>query len=400
MDERAAQSAGAGPGADLIAAEPGPAVAAAQGQAVGAGADGLDVLPPISAVVELAAIVATFLLVDWLWPTLDINNLQPSVYWLPVLLLTLQYGTVSGSIAAVVAIAATFALSTMPEQGVGENEFTYRLRILAQPILWIGTAVLLGQFRMLQIAAKSELSERVAELEAQGRTLADYATRLRGRCDALEREIVARPPADGAGILNALAVLRSGTGPQEGAISQCLAACAPGGTASLYARTPVGLQRVLSAGWPDGASWLEVIPQGHPLFSALVDGRRSLSVLAAADEAALAKQGLVAVPVIDLASGRVSGMIKIELASSQALTPAVTETLAFLAATVAPRLGELLRLALEPGTDENSSSRSSATPIPLRPPLEKVEVQAGQPRLAQDGGTGRDAIALRPKVGP
>lgn len=395
MDETAAQSASADPRA-LAAGK------ADASEAIAARAsEGLGVLPPLSAVVELVAIVAIFLLVDWLWPALDVHNLQPSVYWLPVLLLTLQYGTVSGSIAAIVAIAATFALSTLPEQGVGENEFTYRLRILAQPILWIGTAVLLGQFRMVQIAAKRELIERVAELEAQGRTLADFATRLRARCDALERQIVARLPADGAGLLAALASLRSGTGAQKDVIEQCLAASAPGGIASLFIRTPAGLQRVLSAGSPDHRRWLDIIPQGHPLFAAIVEGRRAVSILEAADEPALAGQGLAAVPVIDPAGGRVCGLIKVEMAPSQAVTPALGEALHFLAEAIAPRLNEVVRASGQPATDHRAPARAAGAPIPLRPLSEKPEAQIVAARLASnDGELGIEAVPLRPKVGP
>lgn len=395
MDETAAESAYADPRAVVA-----PKAGAAEARVPGPQLHGLDVLPPLTAVFELAVIVALFLLIDLLWPTLDIHNLQPSVYWLPVLLLTLQYGTVSGSIAAVVAIAATFALSTMPEQGVGENEFTYRLRILAQPILWIGTAVLLGQFRMIQIAAKRELTERVTELESQGRTLADYATRLRGRCDALELEIVARRPGDGEGLLSALARLRSGIGSPQAAAEACLAAVAPGGTASLYARTPAGLQRVLSAGWPGSAAWLEALPPGHPLHGAVIEERRSLSVLDAVDEGALAGQGLAAVPVIDPASGRVSGLIKVEMAPAQAVTPALIEALAFLAETVAPRMSEVLGASSEPAPDPKAAPRSLAAPIPLRPLSEKLDTQSGPPRLPPDGGTEWGSIPLRPKVGP
>jgi len=312
---------------------------------------GLNVLPPWNAVFELAALCFVLLVIDWVWPTLDINNLQPSPYWLGVLLLSLQYGTASGSLAAMVAIAAYFAFSTLPEEGVGENEFAYRLRILAQPILWIATAVILGQFRMVQIAAKREMTRRVAELETQGRTLAEYASRLRARCDALERDIVGRREPDDQRLLKALGSLRDSTQPAAPEIAACLAALSPAGTASLYVRTSAGFERMVSAGWPDSAPWLDVLPMAHQLAQALSQGRRSLNVLHAGDDHALAGQGLAAVSVMDAAGVRVIGLLKIETATARGVTTALTEQMHVVAEALAPRIAELGGQACVPLND-------------------------------------------------
>ena len=232
-------------------------------------------LPPLSAFAELAAIVAVLLAVDWIWPALDINNLQPSPYWLPVLLLTLHYGTASGTLAVIVAIIAYYAFVTLPEQGVGENEFAYRLRILSQPILWIATAVLLGQFRMVQISAKRELRRRVDELETQRETLAGYAQRLRTRCDVLERDIAARPVNTTAPLLSALnALAQSGHDTFKIASATALAAALPGAAVSLFKTTGSGgLSRLSASGWPDAALWLTELDATHPLAVAILSGQ-------------------------------------------------------------------------------------------------------------------------------
>ena len=67
---------------------------------------GLPVLPPLIALVELAALIGLIVLVDWATPDIDLTDLKPNPLWLPVLLLSLQYGTVSGLMAALFAVAS------------------------------------------------------------------------------------------------------------------------------------------------------------------------------------------------------------------------------------------------------------------------------------------------------
>ena len=299
---------------------------------------GLRILPPLSAVAELMAIVALLLIVDWIWPALDINNIQPSPYWLPVLMLTLQYGTASGTLAVIVAIIAYFSFVTLPEQGVGENEFAFRLRILSQPILWIATAVVLGQFRMVQIAAKRELGQRLAELKTQRDTLADYASRLRTRCDALERDIAARPMHAGAPLLNAFAALADVKDSFAKAVEAAFAHAFPAATISLFARTDAGLIKLASTPWPVDANWAATLAPDHPLAKSITVAKSKLCILNAADEASLAGQGLAAVPVVEAASGKVIGMIKLEFADARVLNAGLLRQLDVLAAAVEPGL--------------------------------------------------------------
>lgn len=317
---------------------------------------GLQILPPLSAVFELATIVSLLLAVDWLLPALDINNIQPSPYWLPVLLLTLHYGTASGTLAVIVAIVAYFSLVTLPEQGVGENEFAYRLRILSQPILWIATAVLLGQFRMVQISAKRELRRRAAELESQRDTLADYAQRLRARCDALERDIAARPINTTAPLLNALATLAHGKDDLAAATQAAFASAFPGAAVSLYARSEAGLIKFAGNGWPLPPPWSAVLEPAHPLAKAILTSKAKPMVLDPAGDAILDGQGLAAVPVIEPVSGKVVGMIKLERANAALVTPDLIRQLDVLAAAIEPALSRLDKAAghREPGALERS----------------------------------------------
>ncbi len=306
---------------------------------------GLQILPPIAALIELAVMVVGLLLLEWSFPALDIVNLQPSPYWIPVLLLSLQYGTPSGSLAAIFVIAIYFTIGSFPEQGVGENEFTYRLRILVQPILWIAAAVLLGQFRMVQITTKQELTQRLATLENEAQVLADYSTRLRSRCDVLERSIAGQSVTQGAPLLEALAGLQLAGAGADGptsrlALERCLEAAFPGASASVFWRHADQLELAASTGWAEGAPWKAIVAKGHPLYNASVEAQRALTVLEAGHEPYLDHQGVAAVPIFEarlgkVAGGTVVGILKIEQIDAKSLTPKLPMAMAALASHIA-----------------------------------------------------------------
>ena len=300
---------------------------------------GLPVLPPRSAVVELVVIVLAIVVLDWLLPSQGLAEIGPSPYWLPVLLMTLQYGTVSGLLAAGVGIAMTM-LPGVPEQGVGENHFVYLLRIWAQPILWIAVAVLLGQFRIRQIAVKRELIRQVEELSSQRRALADYATNLRQRCETIERRIAGRDEVPGLAAVAAVDALADPGADLAAALDRAAALAFPGADVSVYVREDAGLRLVASAGLaPDGAT-SDLLSPVHPLFRAVVERGGGLSILSAADEPLLAGEGLAAVAVRAPAGGAVVGLVKLDRAPPSLVGADTTAALSTLAAAIGRRYAD------------------------------------------------------------
>ena len=85
-------------------------------------------LPPWTAIGEIVVIYAALLTADWLHPGLELSDIRPHPFWFPVLLLSLQYGTVSGLLSAMIAIAL-LALGGFREQTPSETYFTYLLTI-------------------------------------------------------------------------------------------------------------------------------------------------------------------------------------------------------------------------------------------------------------------------------
>lgn len=317
-------------------------------------------LPPLVALVELAALIGFFVLVDWATPDIDLTDLKPNPLWLPVLLLSLQYGTVSGLMAALFAILLT-VFHGFPEEGVGENHFTYVLRIWSEPILWIAAAVLLGQFRLRQIAEGHALRQKVSELAIQRTYLADYADSLRQRCDRLERSRATEAAMPSLQLLDSLAGLTEPAGGIEPAFQRCMGLAFPGGRASVQVKTAAAVCVVASYGPQDATSGRKAIDAQHPLFRAVAEQGASLNVIVPGDEKTLAGEGLAAVPVRGGVEQKAIGMLLLEAAPAACISAETTVALEMVAAAVASCL------ASEGSVHPTVGATVATLPSPSRP---------------------------------
>jgi polysaccharide biosynthesis protein PelD len=272
---------------------------------------GLPVLPPAGAMIELAVLIVLIVAIDWAFPALGFTTLEPSPFWLPVLLLSLQYGTVAGLLAAAAATAA-YVFNGVAEQAVGENFFSYLLRIWALPILWIGVALVLGQFRLRQIAEKQVLRQDLAKRTAEAERLTSYSNDLAARCRRLERELTTRTAAPVKPVLDALAKFADPAGSLSAALDSVTTTLWPGAQISVSAVTPSGCEVLATSGWPPTASWATEIAATHPLYRAMAAERRPVSILFRGDEIVLSGHGMAAQPIISPDGSRVLGMFKIE----------------------------------------------------------------------------------------
>ena len=335
---------------------------------------GLLLLPPLNAVLELALFVVVVLCVDAFVPSFSLNSIEPNPSWLPVLLLSVQYGTVSGLLAAGVCIALSMQTG-FPEQDVGENLFVYLLRAWAQPMLWISAAVLLGQFRTRHIAERAELTQELATLSSQRTAIADYANNLRNRCDALERHLASHDGPEPVAVLAEIArVAAAGPAELPASFRSVMAAALPGAAGGLYLITPTGV-RLLATTGQDGIGSAPGEHSGDAtvtpaLLGELEARRRPVSGLTKEGELLLAGKALVAVPVEF--GDRVAGVILIHSLAPQALNAGLTGALPVLAAALAPAVdatvldGALDRATLSPTPIGAVDATASATQPWLR----------------------------------
>lgn len=273
-------------------------------------------------------------IIDALFPNLNVTDLQPSPYWIAVLLLSLQYGTVAGLIAAGCA-TLLYALGGLPEQLVEENHFSYLLRVWAMPILWIAVALVLGQFRLRQIERKQQLTDELEQRTSEANGLAAYTTRLEAYCRQLERQLTSTDPSRAGNLLDAIGGLQHDGASLSEAFDRLCRAALPDSSLSLYAVRAGEAELIGESGEPAVRS----IGADSPLQAAVAE-KRSMCVLNPADEKALAGTALAAVPIVHGDGGRTIGLLCLTRADGSVLREGVTERLAVLGRLLAPALGE------------------------------------------------------------
>jgi hypothetical protein len=293
-------------------------------------------MPPAFALVELAVFFGVILALDRLVPGFDLGAVHPNPCWLPVLLLSLQYGTISGLLAAFAAIVLTM-LTGLPEQDIGENHFAYLLRIWGEPMLWIAAALLLGQFRMRQIAEKQRLRVEVTELSSQRAAIAEYAANLRRRCDRLERQIAGESEPRLMAVMSALAEGGRGTAAgAAGAFPGLVTGVLGRAEAALYLAGDRGLT-LAAATRGEAHRPRESYPRECALARAVLDEGRTVSVLEKGAERILDGEGLIAVPVA-AHDGRILAMVRLDSVEPVLLGPGTAAALEVIGRQLLPAL--------------------------------------------------------------
>jgi GAF domain len=266
----------------------------------------------------------------------------PNPLWLPVIVLSLQHGMGAGLGAAVVAAGLQY-WGGLPPPLMSEDMYAYIGRVAAEPVGWTCVALLIGHIRSRQIANHAELEAELAERNSHSAAVADLCVDLRARTEMLERHIAANAPSSNIDVAEVVSELAHASWENFAERLTRYVRLMTG-----VAEFSVHLRRgdaLAAAFQPDDEHHLvaDVAPD-DPLYTAIVEERRTLSATRPADRALLGGRGIMAGPLVDPnASDRVIGMLAIG-GPSVAVTPEDLERrFAFTAAEVA-RLADRIGL--------------------------------------------------------
>ena len=281
------------------------------------------------ALIEIALFLALALATDrWLFQGDRFQSVAPHPFWILVLLVSAQYGTREGLLAAALSSVALLAFH-LPDPAAGPDPYAGLLALVRRPVSWMVVAFVLGELRQRQIRRETDLA---LSLETALRREAE----LRSACESLDRArreletFVAGQPATLLSVCRAAPLLES-TDPARtvpGAIGLVRAVLNPA-RFSLFLRREGGLHLAAQHGWAEGDSWRRAFPDFHPLARAILEEGRCLSAARPEDDAALAGEGILAAPLRD-PGGAILGMLKIEdpdLARGGGHTAAIVESL-------------------------------------------------------------------------
>lgn len=137
---------------------------------------------------ETVGLLALMSLALVLYPAAFAALGMPHPYWVPILLMSCQYGVMAGLFATLAATAAFF-LGGLPDRSAGQEFYAYAAVVAGQPSAWLGTALILGALRSLHIHHQNQLREELQQTRHSAEDLADGLERAVGEVARLERRI-------------------------------------------------------------------------------------------------------------------------------------------------------------------------------------------------------------------
>ncbi len=270
-----------------------------------------------SALLEMAIFFVVTLLLAWAFaesPRFIEAWLHP--FFIIVVLIAVQYGSNEGIFCAIAA-SLVLLIDNLPARQINEDTYAWLFEVSKLPLTWLLIAVVLGELRQRHIRERNDLVGELRGSLEREKTFAKNYEQVKERKERLELNIAGRVrteigafrAAKGVGKLEpeqviegVMKMVRSATGAEK---------------FSIYLHSENQLRKHLTEGWNDADE--QTLPANYrfddAMFQAIVVRREMLSVRNGENEKTLAKQGILAAPLLDTETGEVLGMLKIEAIS-------------------------------------------------------------------------------------
>jgi GGDEF domain-containing protein len=279
----------------------------------------------VTALVEMAIFFTIALLLDrYAFDGDRFREVAPHPFWAAVVLISLQYGTNEGLLAAV-ASSAALLVGNIPPQPLALDLFAYLFDLSKTPLMWAATGLVVGELRSRQLRERSDLRKRLAESETQAQVITAAFEGMSAAKDELEARIAGQFRTLLTVFRAAMAVERLDVaGVFEGANALVAAILNPE-KFSIWLLKDAEIDMTRAFGWKDDERYKRVFPDDHPLYRRTVAERSVLCVARVSDEKLLAGEGVLAGPLQDPETDEVYGMLKIEALGLLDLTPTTIE---------------------------------------------------------------------------
>ncbi|WP_417519551.1 GAF domain-containing protein [Minwuia sp.] len=287
------------------------------------------------AYLELLLAIAILLGIDYAFAPMDgFENLNPNPYWIPIILLAVQYGVFEGLTAAVLCTVATTLsgidpdlyhalLTDGPSAALGRasgasfatftnEDYLIAWEYAAQPLLWVISALFIGLLRERLRQRNRELAIDLGQTSHREQVLSSAYNRLLETKEQLEVRVAGQLRTVFTLYQAAKAIEKLGPGEVLIGIADLVRAVMQPTKFSLYLLNGSVLEAVTNDGWEDDDPYARVFDSGSPIFQEVVGRQRFLSAVNADEERLLAGEGILAGPLTSVDTGEVVGMLKIE----------------------------------------------------------------------------------------
>lgn len=284
----------------------------------------------ISAILEIVMFLGVSLILDQLvFDGSRFRSASQHPFWILVLLVTVQYGTNAGLLAALASSAALLT-GNVPPQAITQDRFGWLFQIGQLPLAWSVSAVVLGELRMRQIRERATLIRQLAETAHREQVIADGYQRLSMVKDALETRIAGQ-------LRTAVGIYQSARAIEKLDPSEVLLGVADLVRSvmnpekfSVFLLRNGGLELAVEDGWTTDDNFPRRYDASTAIFQEIIGRQRVLTVAHAEDVSSLLGSGIIGSPLVVPVTGRVIGMLKIEKLGFLDLTFSNVQTLSVL----------------------------------------------------------------------
>jgi hypothetical protein len=265
-----------------------------------------------SAIVETIAFLGIAVLLDHFYFAGNrFWSLEPHPFWLLVALVSVQYGTNEGVFAA--ALSSIVLLSgKLPVQSIDTDFYAHVLHLGARPLLWLVSAVVLGELRNRHARREIDLEQQLGQSRKREHGIALAYQELKAAHEKLEVSVASE-------LRTVVSIYRAAKTLQNLSVNEVMAGAVNLVSVvlgpekfSVYTVEGGALTLGLKRGWTTEDGYETTIWPDNPLFQTVVVGQRYVSAADAVDERVLARQGVLAGPLFQGEGGDVVGMLKIE----------------------------------------------------------------------------------------
>jgi hypothetical protein len=262
-----------------------------------------------SAWVEIVCFFLILYLISYfLGTSANFYQVSPHPFWILIILISTQYGSNEGLLAALISTLALLLLGPIPPQNILQDKFEHFLLLAKLPILWFATAIILGELRLRQIHENEALKKASIVATEREKTIAESYKALQ----VIKERLEIRVASEMSTALMAIASFREleGGGKEgliKGTINLVKTLISPE-KCSVYFLERDELKRAACDGWDEKDRFAEKIAKGSPLFQEIAINKREISILS--DPLVLGEDGVLAAPIVS--NNKVFGMIKIE----------------------------------------------------------------------------------------
>ncbi len=265
-----------------------------------------------SAVFEIVAFLLIMLVCSFFFGAGDrFWGVEPHPFWVIIVLVAVQYGTSEGVLAALLS-SAVLLFGNMPERVLNQDMYAYAYEIFHLPVLWLISAVVIGELRKRHVRERDHLRRELAEAQNRELVIAESYSKVKTLKERLELKIASQLRASVHTYRAARAIEKNHPTDVLHGVEELVRSVMNPDKFSVYLLGNGSLNSTITYGWKDGDGFQTQYNATDALYKEVVGNQHVLCIANRDHQKVLGSQGVLAGPLVDAETGEISGMLKIE----------------------------------------------------------------------------------------